>query len=116
MTIAEARALAQSDPVPVLTARRGEATALARQRVADLTASLRDSRQDHTRPRRPRHDSRRRPRPRRQRRTCGMDDNRGASGPPRPRLRAAEGVMTLALLLSAAISFLIVLAVIQAVT
>lgn len=42
MTIQEARALAQSDPVPILTARWGEATALARQRVADLTASLRD--------------------------------------------------------------------------
>lgn len=42
MTIQEARAIAQSDPVPVLTARWGEITATARQRVAALTDSLRE--------------------------------------------------------------------------
>lgn len=42
MTIAEARANAQSDPVPILTARWGEVTATARQRVAALTDSLRE--------------------------------------------------------------------------
>lgn len=42
MTIAEARAIAQSDPVPILTARWGELTATARQRVAALTDSLRE--------------------------------------------------------------------------
>lgn len=42
MTLAEARQLAQSDPVPTLTARWGELTAEARKRVAALTDSLRE--------------------------------------------------------------------------
>lgn len=42
MTVQEAHALAQSDPVPVLTARWGDLTAEARKRVAALTDSLRE--------------------------------------------------------------------------
>lgn len=42
MTISEARAIAQSDPVPALTKRWGEITQVARQRVQALEDSVRE--------------------------------------------------------------------------